>query len=384
MIKTKNWQREYFGKREVFWNRLQEELPSQLCQPSSAVHCFSLSKIFFYLIQEMPPKSWIWKHISVEDDKKFKCSRCAKKFGEKTGNSSLQYHLEKTHNLHATLSTEPSASTSSCRDSSGRNVAASSSHKKGTAGISAQGQSSIAEWTSAVRPCSQSRAKTLTKMIVNCAVKDLLPLSFCEDEGMAALMVFMEPNYQPPVHKTVQHHLMKLYEEKRAELMELYKGKEVSITVDGWTNSQMVGFFSVMAHMITDDWVMKSFNVASPEIEGSHTGDNLAGIIESTIEEWDLKCFACVHDTAANMNCALKKTNKVECDFGCLAHILQLAIKDALKQSADDAMLLIRRVRDVVKYARKSEKFSREIRKFRDRVLPGWFIHFYFKNIYEH
>ena len=78
---------------------------------------------------------------------------------------------------------------------------------------------------------------------------------------------------------------------------------------------------------------MKCLNLASKEIIGSHTGENLAGVIDETLKEWHLKCFSCTHDTAANMNSALQNAMEVRFDFGCMAHILQLSINDSLDEN---------------------------------------------------
>ena len=82
---------------------------------------------------------------------------------------------------------------------------------------------------------------------------------------------------------------------------------------------------------IDADWVPKSYNLDSPVIDGRHTGANLAEAMDSVIKEWDVSAFCCTHDTTSNMNAALRMSQSVKYDFGCLAHILQLAITDTFK-----------------------------------------------------
>jgi hypothetical protein len=133
----------------------------------------------------------------------------------------------------------------------------------------------------------------------------------------------------------------------------------------------MVGFFSVVAHKITADWELTRYNIGNLEIDGAHTGENLAGALDHILTEWDLSCFMCTHDTAANMNAALRMSEKVRFDYGCTAHILQLAINNALKSRQGRVGAVIKEVREVVNYAEKSEKFSRSLRKFRNQILPN-------------
>lgn len=318
----------------------------------------------------MPPKSSIWEHFEKCSDGKVKCKLCYKRFSASGGHTTLKYHVEKIHgfNVDKPINNHEQVIDLTCRDASGRLVSSSSVKAKTAGHISNQGPSTMTQWLNTNRHCSQTRAQELTKLVVNCVVKDLLPLNFCENEGMRTMIMFMEPEYQPPSHSTVKAHLMKIYDDKRQSLMTDLAGSEVSITVDAWTNSQMVGFFSVVAHQVTDEWQLKCYNLASPDINGAHTSDQLASVIDKTLDEWELSCFVCIHDTAANMNSALRKAKKVTYDYGCMAHILQLSIKDSFKnQGKINAM--VQKVRDIITDARKSEKFSTLIRKFRDQIL---------------
>lgn len=347
------------------------------------------------------PKSWVWSHFHKEDDgRKFQCKLCDKKLSSTGGLTTLKYHVEKTHNLKnpdekpkpslkvrvpSSATTAGSSKSSedgeegsvdaevdtTCRDSSGRMVKDSSVKRKGAMDIASHGQSLLTQWVNTPRPCSSHRAEEITKLVVNCVVKDLLPLSMCEGQGLRTLMLFLEPNYQPPCHKTVRAHLMRIYDVKRASLLDKIRGKEVSLTTDGWTNSQMVGFFSVMAHYVDDDWNHQCYNLDSPDIDGRHTGERLGSVLDKVVTDWEIDVFSCTHDTASNMNCALRMATTVKYDYGCLAHILQLAIKDAFDTANQGKVAaVIKKVKDVVNFAGKSENFCREMRKYRDQMLP--------------
>jgi hypothetical protein len=266
---------------------------------------------------------------------------------------------------------------SSCRDASGRNVKQSAIKQSGASSINnsygTQASSSMAEWltSSSQRPCSSSRAVHITKLLVNCVTSDFQPLSFCEDESMRALLLFLEPNYQPPTHSTLQSHVSMQYENKRKELLtRLWNIPDCAATCDVWTNQKMVSFFSIMIHYIDEDWNTRAVNLASPMLKEKHTADNLAKLFDEACCEASLKVFCCTHDTAANMNRCLRQSKCTRFDIGCLAHILQLAISDAL--SACPAMNeILKKIKKIIAAIRKSETLSRQLRQTRDQLLPA-------------
>ena len=96
----------------------------------------------------------------------------------------------------------------SCRDASGRKVPDSSVKKKAAARKAYTSQrvimKRVMQWVEIKRTCSQGRAVEITKIVIDCVVRDVQPLSFCEDDGMRAILCFMEPEYQPPTYPTVK------------------------------------------------------------------------------------------------------------------------------------------------------------------------------------
>lgn len=208
--------------------------------------------------------------------------------------------------------------------------------------------------------------------MVNCVVSDLLPLSFCEGEGVKALMEYCEPSYQPPSGPTIKAHLMKEFNLRKEEFINKMKQLNVPpvLTCDSWTNMQMSGFFSIMIHFIDDDWVMHSYNLSTTVVDGRHTAKNLAKIIDSEMEKIGQTAFCVTHDTAANMNAALQRSQKTKYDIGCLAHLLSLAVHDSIKDT-ECCQKLICKIRQVIGKITKSENFMREFRKIRNQLLPN-------------
>lgn len=314
--------------------------------------------------------SWIWQHFNKDVVKSTaKCKLCPRSFSFKGGNGSLLYHLTHIHHLNNTTATSTS---SACRDSSGRSMSSSSVKDSASVNFAESGQLSSWISSSSSRPCSSSRAETLTSMIVNCVTKDLQQVSFLEDSALRDLLLYVEPNYQPPCHKTIRRHMMLQYDGLKQTVFDRLKAEiGVSITCDGWTNSQMDGFLSVMAHFIDSEWNMCCVNVDSPSLDTQHTGAAISDAIDSCLTNVGTTAFCCTHDTAANMNLALRLSTLCTYSIGCMAHILQLAIKDAFVDKTSKVDSIIDRVKSAITIIRKSENLSREFRKCRDQLLPN-------------
>ena len=73
----------------------------------------------------------------------------------------------------------------------------------------------------------------------------------------------------------------------------------------------MDGFFSLMIHNIDEEWELQTLNIGTPYIKTAHTGESLAEVLDKKLCEFSLDVFCCTHDTAANMNSALQKSDSV-------------------------------------------------------------------------
>jgi len=121
----------------------------------------------------------------------------------------------------------------------------------------------------------------------------------------------------------------------------------ISFTTDSWTTSQCTdSLLSITAHWITDSWDRQSAVVAACPIEGSHTAQNLAGIVTSLLEKWNIgkKVHVFLRDNAKNMTAGLREAG-VE-SVSCFSHTLQLCVKTSLasQRAVIDAIATCRNV----------------------------------------
>ena len=131
----------------------------------------------------------------------------------------------------------------------------------------------------------------------------------------------------PEIHAKVKHGITEL----------LQSAKYISPATDIWTSTNCHhSFLSLKAHFIAcTSMEKKDVMLASWLFVESHTDANISAAILSRVQTWEIeeKVVCVVRDNAANMVSGLRTANVAS--LPCLAHSLQLIIKDeALSQPA--------------------------------------------------
>jgi len=57
----------------------------------------------------------------------------------------------------------------------------------------------------------------------------------------------------------------------------------ISLTADTWTSPNKLPFLAILAYWISDSWQMEEVLIGFEEIKGSHTGANMAEIINGVL-----------------------------------------------------------------------------------------------------
>ncbi|XP_025198809.1 uncharacterized protein LOC112597103 [Melanaphis sacchari] len=96
-------------------------------------------------------------------------------------------------------------------------------------------------------------------------------------------------------------------------------------------------YISLTAHIINNEWLPKSFTLATQKMEEQHTAVNLAEKLTRILDDWEIngKVSTVITDNAKNVVNAVKllllTIDNENMDVTCAAHSLQLAISTALK-----------------------------------------------------
>ncbi|XP_041112665.1 v-myb avian myeloblastosis viral oncogene homolog-like 2b isoform X3 [Polyodon spathula] len=256
----------------------------------------------------------------------------------------------------------------------------------------------------------QSRQKSITEAILRMIAEDMLPLSFVEGAGFRNFMTVVEPRYPRLSQRTVG---LKLYDEVEKGIKpNLIKDLKSCIvtggadgiihtTLDLWSSRHGDHMIGVQLHYFDDEWNIRRPTVAFRHISRKNTTAALAreleavllsyglfphnvgyvvtGEAKSTIATYDLFCDYRMATSTQNKDVDEEEVLSFLADFfptedeefadiqfgtrvGCIAHSLQLVIKEALKTSRVVESVLSQ-IHNVVAFFRRSAYWTEVLTK---------------------
>ncbi|KAL4113763.1 hypothetical protein QTP88_017336 [Uroleucon formosanum] len=188
------------------------------------------------------------------------------------------------------------------------------------------------------RECNYERTEEIHQALALLIAMNQLPISFCSSPGFCQFMAVVEPNYKICRDEAIKkrlHSLKSKVEEKIKS--ELRNVKSLVCTTDGWSSMAQNSYISLTAHIINDQWISKTFTLATQVMEERHTAVNLAQKLICIFDDWEIsgKVSTVITDNAKNVVNAVNllplTIDNEDMDVTCAAHSLQLAIKTALK-----------------------------------------------------
>jgi len=113
----------------------------------------------------------------------------------------------------------------------------------------------------------------------------------------------------------------------------------ISLAADTWTSSNKLAFLAIVADWITDSWQIEEVLIRFEEITGSHSGVNMAGIINTVLPGYGIqdRILGFTTDSASNNRMLTEAFNnawsllwlewcQLENHIPCMAHIVQLIL----------------------------------------------------------
>ena len=274
-------------------------------------------------VEDAPPtfKSFVWQHFGypaemmdgsrVADKTRTICKHCMKIMPYTAANTStMQKHLQHHH---------------------------SSLLKSTTAPVKKMPTNQTA-LTNAFRPQlsqSSARATAITRDIGIFIAADMRPFSVVENQGFRRLLHTLEPKYTVPSRTHFTRTVIpNLYGESRNKVVKVLRDAEcIAITTDGWTSRGTQSYITITAHAINKDWNMESVVLQTRPLYESHTGANIAEVLQTAVTDWELKKpnhdIAVVTDNARNMDVAVREVGLMP-HIKCFAHTINLATQAGL------------------------------------------------------
>jgi len=114
----------------------------------------------------------------------------------------------------------------------------------------------------------------------------------------------------------------------------------ISLAADTWTSSNKLAFLAIVAYWISDSWQMEEVLIGFEEIKGSHTGPNMAGIINDVLARYGIqdRIRGFTTDSASNNRRLTEALNnawsllsvewcQLENHIPCMAHVVQRILR---------------------------------------------------------
>jgi len=115
---------------------------------------------------------------------------------------------------------------------------------------------------------------------------------------------------------------------------------KISLAANTWTSPNKLAFLAIVAYWISDSWQIKEVLIGFEEIRGSHTGANMAGIINDVLARYGIqdRILGFTTNSASNngtLTEALKNAwsllsvewCQLENHIPCMAHVVQLILR---------------------------------------------------------
>src|SRR5690349_21312063 len=229
----------------------------------------------------------------------------------------------------------------------------------------------------------------LTDWVVNKAQ----PFSVVEHTEFQEFCNVLRGEYHLPGRTTLRSRIIHRWQEQknitRQKLLKDVAGRRCGITTDMWTSAAKKGYMVVTMHYIDGDWNMQSVIIAFVRVMYPHTGERLAEHLISAVKDMHgtllQSVWAITADNASTNPAMVNSVNNklqeaidehqaevipesANADlpnaygisrhvflWRCLAHVLQLAVKEGLKK-CPPIDIAIGRFRDLVKKVTDSPK----------------------------
>lgn len=150
-----------------------------------------------------------------------------------------------------------------------------------------------------------------------------------------------------PTHNTMRDWIVGAFNRHKGVVTELL-GRSISrvnISFDVWTSRKFTSLLGLTVHFLDEGGNPRTFLLGLPQIEGRHSGENLAGRVGEIIHEYNLEgrvgCF--VTDNAESNDTCLDELadelgfNKQHRRLRCCGHIINLVARSILFGTDADA-----------------------------------------------
>jgi len=158
--------------------------------------------------------------------------------------------------------------------------------------------------------------------------------------ALRGVFKYIRPGVEIPSPTTLTRHLKRLPKSTVDDIRTCLPGAgKISLAADRWTLPNKLAFLAIVAYWISDSWQMEEVLIGFKEIRGSHTGANMAGIINYVLARYGIqdRILSFTTDSASNNRTLTEALNlawslllvewcQLENHIPCMAHVVQLIL----------------------------------------------------------
>src|SRR4029434_4459419 len=142
------------------------------------------------------------------------------------------------------------------------------------------------------RPLIKSAGDKSTSTVAKWIAKSCRPINIVEDEGFTDVLRVATGNssIKAPQKRTIMTKIHELYEaEKKKKENDLAATKHVALTGGHWTSVSNDNCLGVTAHLITNEWKVKSFTLMCMTTEERHFEEACAEKFQNVASNWAIE-----------------------------------------------------------------------------------------------
>ncbi|XP_046545980.1 zinc finger BED domain-containing protein 4-like [Haliotis rubra] len=209
-----------------------------------------------------------------------------------------------------------------------------------------------------------TRAQAITNGIATFIAMDMRPYSLVENIGFKYLIHTLEPRYEIPSRTHYTNYVIpEMYKKVKSSVMEsIARASSMAVTTDGWTSRSTESYITITAHYVNEDWQLENPVLQTRTLQESHTGANLANVLDSAVDEWNLGKFSQIAistDNASNIVSAVKQSRFAP-HIRCFAHTINIASQKAMQ--VPQMSRILGRVRRIVSFFHRSSHAASVLR----------------------
>jgi hypothetical protein len=159
------------------------------------------------------------------------------------------------------------------------------------------------------------------------------PLSTVTQKAYIEHMHILDPEFIVPEEKKIRMMIARSYGYNKNKLMQFLKSAQsISLTTNLWSSHSKHGYLGIIAIWISQNFEIIDILLEITYFPAPHTAENIARIIKSIIQKWNIedRVITITTDNSANVMAAICDLAPIK-KLSCAAHTLQLAVGKGLK-----------------------------------------------------